>query len=120
MVGFCHGGNLPASHDDDDDDGDDGDGIMPIASCTIDFFIKMTICHFPQFCCSMSVPPHSLLIYTLCITQGVGRRAQGRLYCRGVLHTRVYFRSRGMMLVGHQTFPVGTGSHSCHALRAHI
>ena len=20
MVGFCHGGNLPASHDDDDDD----------------------------------------------------------------------------------------------------
>ena len=27
MVGFCHGGNLPESHDDDDDhnDGDDDD-----------------------------------------------------------------------------------------------
>ena len=25
MVGFCHGGNMPASRDDDDDDGDTGD-----------------------------------------------------------------------------------------------
>ena len=26
MLGFCHGGNLPESHDDDDDDDDDGGG----------------------------------------------------------------------------------------------
>ena len=25
MVGFCHGGNMPASHDGDDDDDDDED-----------------------------------------------------------------------------------------------
>ena len=25
MVGFCHGGNVPISHDDDDDDDDDYD-----------------------------------------------------------------------------------------------
>ena len=25
MVGFCHVGNLPESHDDDDDDDDDDD-----------------------------------------------------------------------------------------------
>ena len=25
MVGFCHGGNMPASQDDDNDDGDDDD-----------------------------------------------------------------------------------------------
>ena len=26
MVGFCHGGNMPASRDDDDEYGDDDDG----------------------------------------------------------------------------------------------
>ena len=27
MVGICHGGNVPVSHDDDDDDDDDDDGV---------------------------------------------------------------------------------------------
>ena len=80
--------------------------VMMVASCTIDFFIKMTICHFPQFLCSMSVPPHSLTIHTahrrtLCCTwQGcviAGRRGvwqnvlQGsKMYCtwQGVLQGR--------------------------------
>ena len=86
--------------------------MMMVASCTIDFFIKMTICHFPQFLCSMSVPPHSLTIHTahrrtLCCTwQGcviAGRRGvwqnvlQGSMmYCtwQVVLQgSRVYCRA---------------------------
>ena len=37
MVGFCHGGNLPASHDDDDDDDDDDDGDVNLrrVRCTL-------------------------------------------------------------------------------------
>ena len=27
MVGFCHGGNLPAGHDDGNDDDDDDDSV---------------------------------------------------------------------------------------------
>ena len=68
--------------------------VMMIASCTIDFFIKMTICHFPQFLCSMSVPPHSLVHTAHSVLKLAGRRvySASRVYCReyrrGVLVTK--------------------------------
>ena len=105
--------------------------VMMVASCTIDFFIKMTICHFPQFLCSMSVPPHSLTIHTAhrapCVAPGravllQGAGVYGRMYCRAarcIAPGRVYCRAgmyrraagciAGQGCIGHQTFPVGTG-----------
>ena len=74
--------------------------VMMIASCTIDFFIKMTICHFPQFFCSMSVAqPHSVAAHT------VRRTQQGRGVLQGVLQGCIAGR---MLLTKHSLLAPST------------
>ena len=90
-----------------------------IASCSSGFFIKMTICHFPQFLCSMSVPPHSLTIHTAhrapCVAPGravllQGAGVYGRMYRRAagcigrqgdVLQDRDVLQGRGVLVTKH-------------------